>query len=98
MKESILIEAERLTNGDRQESYGHPADEYNRVAMMISGLLCDKLTEGITAQEAIMIMICVKMSRESHKPKRDNRVDIVGYGNCLDMVEQKEVKQCQLKK
>jgi hypothetical protein len=31
-------------------------------------------------------MIGVKMSRECNKPKRDNRIDIAGYAEALDMV------------
>lgn len=31
-------------------------------------------------------MIAVKISRECHRPKRDNRVDIAGYAEVLDMV------------
>jgi hypothetical protein len=33
-----------------------------------------------------MAMICLKLSREQNKPKRDNLVDIAGYINCLHMV------------
>jgi hypothetical protein len=31
-------------------------------------------------------MIGVKMSRECNRPKRDNRVDLAGYAETLDMV------------
>jgi len=31
-------------------------------------------------------MIGVKISRECNKPKRDNRIDIAGYAEALDMV------------
>ena len=38
--------------------------------------------DGLT----IYCMIAVKISRECHRPKRDNRVDIAGYAEALDMV------------
>ena len=83
MSESVLIEAERLTTGARQESYGHPADDYAKVAQMWSAILGTE----VTPQQAIMCMICIKISRELNLPSRDNRVDMAGYANCLDMVE-----------
>ena len=33
-----------------------------------------------------LLMVNLKLSRESHKPKRDNRVDGAGYLLCADMV------------
>ena len=33
----------------------------------------------------IQIMICVKLSRQVNKPKRDNTVDGAGYFECLQM-------------
>ena len=40
----------------------------------------------VTPQQSIRCMIAVKISRECHWPKRDNRVDIAGYAEALDMV------------
>lgn len=83
MSESILQEAERLTGGDRREAYGHPADDYARVVGAFNALTGHELTPS----EGIMFMVCVKLAREAHKPKRDNRTDAAGYLNCLDQVE-----------
>jgi len=33
-----------------------------------------------------MILLALKLAREQHKPKRDNRVDIAGYAWVLDEV------------
>ena len=85
--ESEIEEARRLVCGDRNEAYGTPADDYGRTAKMVSGLLKDILKRDITPKEMIMVMICVKLSREMHKPKRDNRVDAHGYLLCAEWVE-----------
>lgn len=77
--ESILEEAQRLTHGDRAAAYGHPYDDYSRTAALWSVLLGGKLTKPITAHEAALCMIAVKLSREIHTPKRDNMVDAAGY-------------------
>jgi hypothetical protein len=35
-----------------------------------------------------LMMAQLKISRESHKPKRDNRVDAIGYVLCADRIEE----------
>src|SRR6185312_6165482 len=45
--ETILLEAQRLVYGDRQKSYGHPIEDFNRTAIMWSGLFYSKLLPGL---------------------------------------------------
>lgn len=86
--ESILQEAHRLTHGDRRADYGHPLDDYSRTAGLVSTLLAHKLKEPLTADEMALAMVCVKLSRQIHRPKRDNTVDGAGYfwvaQECID--------------
>lgn len=86
--ESILMEAHRLVHGDRGAQYGHPLDDMGRTGGMLTHLLSDKLKDGVKldARDVAMIMICVKLSRERNKPKRDNRADGAGYWECLDEI------------
>ena len=79
---SILLEADALVSGDRQNDYGHPYDNWTQTAALWSPILGVE----VTAEQALMCMIAVKIVRELHKPTRDNRVDMAGYANCLDMV------------
>ena len=79
---SILLEAYSLVHGVKRQSYGHPREDYGRVAQMMTAILGVE----VTAAKAILCMIAVKISRECHCPKRDNRVDGAGYFECLDLV------------
>lgn len=86
---NILEEANSLVHGDRGAAYGHPLDDYTRTAALASALLSGKLREPITAEEMILVMCCVKLSRQVHAPKRDNMTDLAGYALC----EQRAVEE-----
>jgi len=79
---TILDEAHELTSGDRNDAYGHPADDYKRTAGMWSAWLGTE----ITALQAQMMMAMVKISRLRHSPEhRDSLVDLAGYARTYEM-------------
>ena len=80
--ETALEEAQRLVYGDRGETYGHPLDDFSRTAAIWAALL----NAPVTAEQVAMCMVALKLSRETHKPNRDNRVDLAGYAECLDRI------------
>ncbi len=90
---TITAEAESLVMGDRGDAYGHPLDDYTRTAELWSALLSSKLKEPITAQDAIRCMCAVKLSRDSNRAKRDNRVDLAGYALCLQLADDEEQRR-----
>jgi len=90
LAETILEEAQRLVYGDRQASYGHPIDDFRRTAAMWTGMLSDRLTGPLGPEDVALMMILVKVSRECHKPKRDNVTDIAGYAATLAMVRERQ--------
>lgn len=89
MKETVLQEAQRLVYGDRQKAYDHPAKDYRRTAKIWTGILIDKLKDGveISPREAVLMMAGVKISREVHKHRRDNCTDGAGYFGCAARIE-----------
>ena len=80
--ETILQEADRLVSTDRQADYGHPLDNFQQIAALWSPILGIE----VTPEQAALCMVGVKISRECHSPKRDNRVDGAGYFKVLDLI------------
>lgn len=89
-KETVLEEAQRLVHGDRGEMYGHPIFDLTRTADIATAVLREKLRPGtrLEAEDIAKFQIGTKLSRETHRPKRDNRVDGPGYFEVLDMINQ----------
>ncbi|KKN88356.1 hypothetical protein LCGC14_0249190 [marine sediment metagenome] len=83
-KKSILEEAGELVAGPREDDYGPPIDDWKRTAAIWSAIL--GIT--ITAEQACMCMVGVKISRQVNKPSRDNLVDAAGYLLCIEMIEE----------
>jgi hypothetical protein len=92
VSETIAEEASRIVFGDREQAYDDPNQNFRRVARMWTGTLDKKLAPGceITPRDVALMFIQLKISRESFKPQRDNRVDIIGYALCLDRIVQAE--------
>jgi hypothetical protein len=94
--ESVLEEADRLINGDRQEGYGKPLDDFGATGRIFAAILTGFLgTEvpDIPAEYVALMMVGVKLSRESRHHKRDNVVDGAGYLGCLDLVIQERARR-----
>lgn len=74
-------------DADRQAVYGHPADDYARTAAMWSAYLGVE----VTALQAQMCMVLVKVSRLANTPThRDLLVDIAGYARTYEMTLEKQ--------
>jgi Domain of unknown function (DUF6378) len=78
---SIQDEAQSIVNNDRYDAYGHPLDNFTRIGKMWSAIL------GIEVdyQQVGLMLQALKISRHVNTPKRDNRVDGIGYWIALDM-------------
>lgn len=79
---NILEEANKITSGDRRQSYGNPKESCGHIAKIASAILLKK----ITPHDIVIILLALKLAREQYKPKRDNRVDIAGYAWVLNEV------------
>jgi nucleoside 2-deoxyribosyltransferase len=87
--ESVLQEAQRLVHGERQASYSHPADDYARTGRIWGAILG---IADIDPRICCLMMAAVKISRETHKHKRDNLVDLAGYAECAHLVAERQAE------
>jgi hypothetical protein len=89
--ESVLEEAERLINGDRAASYGHPYYDFKRTVGAINSMFEHKIKIPFEPEDWALMMILAKTSREINHPKRDNKTDIGGYAGLITkIIEKKE--------
>ena len=89
---NILQEADEITEGKRNVDYGHPFINHGQTADMWTAFLKAKLKSGasFTPAEVCWMNILQKISRETNKPKRDNKVDIAGFARNVEMIEEYE--------
>lgn len=81
----LLKEAERLVLGDRDESYGHPMENFSAMADLYNVLFRRLLAPGqrFGPADIAAAMVAHKLSRRAHGSDRaDNWVDIAGYASC----------------
>lgn len=82
---SVLEEANSLVNGPRHDDYGDARTNFTRWRNMCRATGRPDL-ENITAESLAVVMICLKVCRDTQTPKRDNPVDGAGYFDLLDQV------------
>jgi len=71
----ILDEAKALTYADRQNDYGTPTINFNRISRLLSAYLdCE-----ITPEQGAMICALIKVARSMETYKADNYIDGAAY-------------------
>ena len=79
-EDSILVEAQRIVEGDRAADYGDAKTSFTKIADLATILTGREITDA----EVCMVLIAMKLTRESFKHKRDNLVDLCGYAKLLN--------------
>lgn len=98
--ESVLSEAARLVDGDRQAAYGHPKDNHACTAALWNAWLERRYNalhdrDGhvdigslLDARAVCWLNILQKASRDAHSPSRDNAVDVAGFAANIGMLDE----------
>ena len=75
-----LRTAESLINGDRAAAYGHPSENFGRIASLWNAQFGAKLAEPFTAEDVALSLVHLKMSRLANTPgHEDSLIDACGY-------------------
>jgi len=92
--EDILTEALRITSADRQNQYGPPEDNFQRIAdhwhtyLLHRGIIPEgSVHKSLIPKDVAMMMALMKIAREGFAHKRDNLVDACGYLRCASKIE-----------
>jgi hypothetical protein len=82
-RSGILSEAKKCICGNREEDYGSPEDNFNRIAALWSAYF-DK---NFTAKDVAMAMSLMKIARIKAGTKSDSYIDLAGYAACAGEIE-----------
>ena len=82
---TITQEAEKIITGERRKAYGAVDTSFQQIAKIWSGIL----NHEVTPQQVTLLMIGLKLQRESSSHCRDNLVDIIGYTLLNDKLNEK---------
>jgi hypothetical protein len=84
MSKSILLEADALVNGPRQEMYADPVLNFERISNIASSITGRMLSPS----DCCLVLVATKLAREMHKHTRDNVVDAVGYLEIYNRIQE----------
>ena len=74
-RSDIIMKAEELINGDRNETYGDARESFGTIAKLWSVYL----GVDVTAEQVAAMFVLMKVSRQRKSKHMDNWVDIIGY-------------------
>lgn len=74
-RSDIIMKAEELINGDRNETYGDAKESFSTIAKLWSVYL----GVDVTAEQVAAMFVLMKISRQRKSRHMDNWVDIIGY-------------------
>ena len=83
---NVIDDAKKIISGHRQNKKNTPENSFTKIAAIWSTILGTK----VTARQVAICMIGLKIARDCSNPSYDNLVDIAGYAQCADMVNNQE--------
>ncbi|MCU1647149.1 MAG: hypothetical protein JWN03_7424 [Nocardia sp.] len=81
---TVLHEAAAIIDGDRMDTYGNPAESFERIA----GLWSAYLGHPVYARDVANLMVLLKVSRSKRAFHRDDYTDICGYAALAERISE----------
>ena len=73
--QAALEQASSLINGPRQEAYGSPHENFERLAVRISQII----KAPVTKRQAAQILVELKLARLANGYQEDSVIDAIAY-------------------
>lgn len=83
VKPSLLMQAERVVNGDRNEQYGDPNIAFQEYADILS----TTFDIHLTPEQICKVQMAIKLGRLKYKFKEDSLLDLMGYSEILNRLQ-----------
>ena len=87
---SILSEAARIVDGDREQTYGDPGRNLRTISNLWDSWLLARgwSGPGLTTDDIALMMVLLKAARLASNPSnRDSMVDIAGYIRLMERIQ-----------
>ena len=85
-RQEILDAAAKCVNGDRDERYGEPENNFVRISHLWNSYMQGK--KFVSTRDVAAMLALVKIARiAGGKPHADNWVDLAGYAACGGEIE-----------
>lgn len=89
----VLDEAKKIVYGRAQANYGHPRENCAAIAAMWDAYLIRRgvipeSSEGLVPRDVANMMVLMKVARDAEVFKHDNSVDIAGYAEVGERVNE----------
>lgn len=93
--ESVLQEADKIVGGARQKDYGHPIDNFGRVAELVNAYLTavTAVFTKLTEEQVVDLLILLKIARLMNGHHTDSVMDIAGYAKVRFMITDERKKR-----
>lgn len=81
---SILLDADKLINGERQKDYGEPVQSFTHISHLWSAYIGHNITpEDVAVMMALLKFVRLRNSGYAH---RDSILDAAGYIGLLEKI------------
>jgi len=77
---SLLLQAEKIVNGDRNEQYGDAKQAFQEYA----NILKTTFDIDLTPEQICKVQMAIKLGRLKYKFKQDSLLDLIGYSEILN--------------
>lgn len=87
---SVIQEAQDIIHGDREQTYGHPAKNLEKIATQWTLYMRQKYNQQVllSAEDVCWMMSILKMVRQMNADKRDNLIDAIGYVGLIERINE----------